>query len=151
MILRKSLPTWAFQLLNLTFISATQNVLLLLLGFPAAIASALQPHDQLSTSDILLALFALVILALEFTADNQQYAFQSFKHAYLAREKKSNSSVEPYDEKKHWPGARLAFTPADAKRGFVTRGLWAWSRHPNCTCEMSFWVCLGLISSMTLY
>jgi steroid 5-alpha reductase family enzyme len=147
MVLRKSLPTWAFQILNLTFISATQNVLLLLLGFPAAIASALQPHDELSTSDVLLAILALVILALEFIADNQQYTFQSFKHAYLAREK-GNSSAEPYDEKKHWLGARLAFTPADAKRGFVTRGLWAWSRHPNCTCEMSFWVCRGIIIMM---
>jgi len=93
----------------LTFVSATQNILLLLLlCFPAAIASALQPHNQLSTSNVLLAILALVILALEFTADNQQYTFQLFKHAYLAREK-GNSSVEPYDEKKHWLGVRLAF------------------------------------------
>ncbi|KIL59568.1 hypothetical protein M378DRAFT_110916 [Amanita muscaria Koide BX008] len=143
-VLRKRVPAWFFQVVNLTFIAAIQNVLLLLLGLPAAIASTLQPHDSLSTSDKLLAALALLILALEFTADNQQYAFQSFKHAYLAREK-GDLSVEQYDEKKHWPGARLTFTPADARRGFITRGLWAWSRHPNFACEQSFWWIINLM------
>lgn len=58
-----------------------------------------------------------------------------------------------------WPGARLQWTEDDRQRGgfhsiiveyfrdlhfffigFITRGLWAISRHPNCTCEQSFWV-----------
>ncbi|KAH9930135.1 DUF1295-domain-containing protein [Fomitopsis serialis] len=28
--------------------------------------------------------------------------------------------------------------------GFVTRGLWAWSRHPNFFCEQTFWVIITL-------
>lgn len=139
MVLRTQLPAWLFQVVNLTFISAIQNVLLLLLGLPTRIASTIQPHAPLASSDFLLASLALIVLALEFTSDNQQYAFQSYKHAYLAAEK-GVTNVEPYDAKKHWPGARLNWTPADAKRGFITRGLWAYSRHPNFTCEQSFWV-----------
>ncbi|OBZ72701.1 hypothetical protein A0H81_07519 [Grifola frondosa] len=29
-------------------------------------------------------------------------------------------------------------------RGFVTRGLWAWSRHPNFLCEQTFWILINL-------
>ncbi|KAF8072047.1 hypothetical protein FPV67DRAFT_1667492 [Lyophyllum atratum] len=137
-VLRAKLPAWLFQLTNLTFIAATQNVLLLLLGMPTKIASTMQPHDSLALSDLLLAALALVDLAFEFTSDNQQWAYHSYKHAYLASEKGENG-VEPYDKKQQWPGARLNFTPEDAKRGFITRGLWAYSRHPNFLCEQSFW------------
>ena len=31
------------------------------------------------------------------------------------------------------------FAEADLKRGFVTRGLWAFSRHPNFAAEQSVW------------
>ncbi len=121
--------------MNLTFIAAIQNVLLLLLGIPTYVAVVQQPHGPMSFSDVALGAVSLVILALEFTADNQQYAYQSYKQSYL--------EGTEYDEKKHWVGARLDWIPADAKRGFVTRGLWAWSRHPNFTCEQTFWVSMS--------
>lgn len=140
-VLRKQLPPWLFQVTNLTFIAATQNVLLLLLGLPVRVASVLQPHTPLATSDYALASLALVVLGLEFTSDNQQFAFQTYKHAFLAAEK-GKVRVEPYDAQKQWPGARLDWKPEDARRGFVTRGLWSYSRHPNFLCEQSFWVCL---------
>ncbi|KAG5350524.1 hypothetical protein C0989_010709 [Termitomyces sp. Mn162] len=138
-VLRTKVPQWLFQIINLTFIAATQNVLLLLLSFPTKVASTFQPHSPLATSDYILAVLALVDLAFEFTADNQQWAFHQYKHAYLPAESENGTSVEPYDKKKQWLGARLDFTPADAKRGFVTRGLWAYSRHPNFLCEQFFW------------
>ncbi|KAG6868319.1 hypothetical protein C0993_005044 [Termitomyces sp. T159_Od127] len=137
-VLRSKVPAWFFQVINLTFIAATQNVLLLLLSFPIKTASTFQPHTPLAKSDYVLAVLALVDLAFEFTADNQQWAFHQYKHAYLAAEK-GKSKVETYDKRKHWLGARLNFTPSDAKRGFVTRGLWAYSRHPNFLCEQTFW------------
>jgi len=137
-VLRTKIPAWFFQVVNLTFIAIIQNLLLLLLGLPAAIASVLQPHEPLSTSDFALTALALALLAVEFTADNQQFAYQSYKHAFLAKEKGAKS-VEQYDEKKHWLGARLSWTPADARRGFISRGLWAYSRHPNFFCEQAFW------------
>jgi steroid 5-alpha reductase family enzyme len=138
-VLRSQLPPWLFQVVNLTFISAIQNVLLLLLGYPLKLAAVSQPHDPLSASDIILASFAVALLFVEFTSDNQQYSFHTYKHAYLAA-KKGNEKVEPYDARKQWLGSRLTWTPADAERGFLTRGLWAYSRHPNFACEQSFWV-----------
>jgi steroid 5-alpha reductase family enzyme len=83
----------------------------------------------LSLTDGVLALTALALLVWEFTADNQQFAFHAWKHG-------------KYDPRGHWPGARLAWTKDDAARGFCTRGLWSWSRHPNFFAEQSFWVCL---------
>jgi steroid 5-alpha reductase family enzyme len=103
-------------------------------------ASTLQPHTALTLSDIGLAALALVILSLEFTSDNQQYSFQTYKHAFLASEQ-GKTDVEPYDAMKQWPGSRLDWTPEDARRGFVTKGLWAYVRHPNFACEQLFWVC----------
>lgn len=138
-VLRKQLAPWHFQVTNLTFISVTQNVLLLLLGLPTKVAST-QPHTPLAPSDYILASLALVVLGLEFTADNQQWAFQTYKHAFLAKEK-GEERVERYDARRQWLGARLDWKPEDAQRGFVTKGLWRYSRHPNSMCEQTFWVC----------
>jgi len=81
-------------------------------------------------SDYALAALSLTIVAFEFVSDNQQYAYQTWKRTNAAK----------VDASYAWPGARLAFTEADRNRGFITRGLWAWSRHPNFACEQAFWV-----------
>lgn len=142
-MLRKRLPAWFLQVVNLTFIgqfssffscaelnkatlAIIQNIILFLLAVPTYIAVFQEPAG-LSTSDYILGALALVDLALEFTADNQQYSFQTFKHSGLI-------------QKDEWPGANIQWTPTDAKRGFITKGLWAWSRHPNFLCEQTFWV-----------
>ena len=103
-----------------------QNVILFAIAVPVQIA-ALQQPSHLSASDYGLAALALIIILGEFVSDNQQYSFQTYKHTGVIN-------------KNEWPGARIQWTQADAKRGFVTRGLWAWSRHPNFFCEQSFWV-----------
>jgi steroid 5-alpha reductase family enzyme len=82
----------------------------------------------------MLAVLALIDLVVEFTSDNQQYSFQTYKRTGII-------------EKNEWLGAQIQWTPEDAKRGFVTKGLWAWSRHPNFFCEQAFWVRLETISS----
>lgn len=144
-VLRKQVPAWFFQVTNLVFIgkycptlcckckahhihatAGIQNVILFLLGIPTYIAVFQEP-TALSTSDYVLAALALIDIAVEFTADNQQYSFQTYKH----------SNVLPAND---WPFANLQWTPMDAKRGFITKGLWAWSRHPNFLCEQTFWV-----------
>jgi steroid 5-alpha reductase family enzyme len=48
-----------------------------------------------------------------------------------------------------WPGAKIAWSRADAERGFVQRGLWAWSRHPNFLCEQSFWATITFFPILT--
>ncbi|PCH42661.1 DUF1295-domain-containing protein [Wolfiporia cocos MD-104 SS10] len=129
-IVRNKIPAWLFQVFNLVFIAIIQNIILLLLGIPAHIAAFQQP-TRLSTSDYILGTLALIDIVLEFVADNQQYSFQTYKHTGV-------------HEANEWPGARINWTPRDAQRGFVTRGLWAWSRHPNFLCEQTFWVIITL-------
>ncbi|OAX40199.1 DUF1295-domain-containing protein [Rhizopogon vinicolor AM-OR11-026] len=129
-ILRQKLSPFLFQVLNLTFIAIAQNIILFLLGLPAAHAVA-QPHTSLATSDYILGTLGLLTILTEFVADNQQYSFQTFKHS---------GNLNPNE----WPGARIQWTKQDAERGFITRGLWAWSRHPNFLCEQSFWIIISL-------
>ncbi|KIY45437.1 DUF1295-domain-containing protein [Fistulina hepatica ATCC 64428] len=146
-VLRQKISVWLFQVTNLVFIAGIQNALLLLLAYPVQIASSVQPHKSLTCSDVLLGFSALVILGLEFTADNQQWAFHAYKHSVLAS-KKGDKSISKYDEKAQWPGSRLKWTEEDAQRGFITRGLWAYSRHPNFACEQSFWWVITLMPLM---
>ncbi|KAI6025004.1 hypothetical protein PISMIDRAFT_673193 [Pisolithus microcarpus 441] len=129
-ILRQKIPTWLFQIFNLTFIAIAQNILLFLLGIPTMMAVA-EPHTHLGTPDYVLASLGFATLFAEFVADNQQYSFQTFKRSGVL-------------EKNEWSGARIPWTKRDAERGFATRGLWAWSRHPNFFCEQLFWIIINL-------
>jgi len=146
-VLRQTVSPFLFQVINFVFISAIQNILLLFLSLPVYTASVLQPHTPLALSDYVLAIVALIILLLEFTADNQQFAFHAYKHAYLAQ-KKTVSVTKKYESNAQWLGARLNWQPEDAERGFCTRGLWAASRHPNFACEQAFWI---IITAFPLY
>ena len=122
------MPAWLFQVFNFVFIAFMQNVILFLLAVPVQIAAVQQPA-KLHVSDYILAGLALLDVAVEFVADNQHYSYQTFKHSGVRK--------PAHDE---WPGARINWTEADVSRGFITRGLWAWSRHPNFLCEQTFWV-----------
>ncbi|KAG8737684.1 hypothetical protein FRC10_007938 [Ceratobasidium sp. 414] len=102
-----------------------------------------QHHLPLTTSDYVLAFLTLCNLAIQFTADNQQHAFQSYKHSHPPHNARAGETQEdkqpgPYGPRA-WPGARIEWTDEDVKRGFITKGLWAWSRHPNFICEQMFW------------
>lgn len=136
---RNSMPKWAFRIFNLTFIAIAQNIILFLLGFPAYYALK-QPYTPLGLSDYALTTLVLITQAMEFTADNQQWSYQNFK-----RSDKISSN--------EWPGANIQWTENDKKRGFVTRGLWGWSRHPNFACEQTFWIlmcCFPIFASPRL-
>lgn len=115
--LRERLPPAAFQLLNATFIAPAQNVLLLLLVAPA-VAAARHP-SPLGAADALLAVAFLACLALETTADEQQWRFHQAKRARAALGQEGP--------------------------GFCTDGLFRYSRHPNFFFEISqWWVVYGL-------
>ncbi|KZO89887.1 DUF1295-domain-containing protein [Calocera viscosa TUFC12733] len=124
-IFRATQPKLIVKLFHFLFVALIQNILLMGLGLPAY-WTLHQPPSSLISSDYALILVTLSLLLLEFTADNQQYAYQSFKHFTVT------SSFR-------WPGARQVWTEADKRRGFVSRGLWAWARHPNFACEQLFW------------
>ncbi|KAJ1302949.1 hypothetical protein OPQ81_003243 [Rhizoctonia solani] len=145
-IFRAKIPSWLFSLFNFGFIALAQNILLFLMALPAHHA-LFQRDLPLGTPDYILALLTVTVLAIQFTADNQQYAFQSFKHSRPSDNTRSVTNGDVQSDRKAegqfganaWPGARMEWTEEDVKRGFVTKGLWAWSRHPNFLCEQTFW------------
>ncbi len=111
-IQRRIGPKW-FQVLNATFLAPFQNVLLLLIAAPSY-AAYQHVGTPLNALDYAAALaFALFFLG-ETVADEQQWRFQTAKHAAKARGE----------------------TP-DAD--FLTTGLFRYSRHPNFFCEQAIW------------
>jgi steroid 5-alpha reductase family enzyme len=105
-------PLW-FQVLNATFLAPFQNYLLLLIVVPsyAAYQSARPPLNVL---DLAAAVAFVVFFIGETVADEQQWRFQTAKHAAIARGE----------------------TP---ETGFITTGLFRYSRHPNFFCEQAMW------------
>ncbi len=111
-VLRGRMRPWQFQLFNLFFIVAYQNLLLALIALPAQ--TAFEHRGRLGAADVVLAVLFLACLAGETIADEQQWRFQQAKKATIAAGRE--------------PSAR-----------FVTTGLWRWSRHPNYFFEIAQW------------
>ncbi len=116
-ILRARMRPWQFQVFNLFFIVLYQNALLVLITLPAA--AALLNATPLNVWDAVWALLFLAFLAGEWLADQQQWNFHRAKAA---------------------AGGELA-------PGFVTTGLFRYSRHPNFFFEQAQWWVLYLIGA----
>ncbi|EDQ91871.1 uncharacterized protein MONBRDRAFT_14787 [Monosiga brevicollis MX1] len=121
---RAQIPAWLFQVLNLVFIAFFQNWLLMMLTAPAYVA-VLVDDKTLQTADLIAAGLFMVFLAIEVVADEQQWDFQTLKHAQLAG------------------GMPLR---GDFRRGFLSKGLFALSRHPNFFAEQMIWWSFYLFS-----
>ncbi len=104
----------------------------------------------LTLADGALALCALATLYTQWTADNQQYSFQSYKYALQDVSKGKAGAERALERHREWRMegglARIKWTQADADKGFTRRGLWAWSRHPNFACEQTFWAIQGMFA-----
>lgn len=111
-------PKWRWTLFNLFFISGYQNILILLFTLPAIVALQFQ-NKPLNWLDGLAALAFLGFLGLETVADNQHWRFQSRKWSRI----KSGQELNEQE-----------------KKGFLDRGLWGRSRHPNYFAEQAIWV-----------
>jgi len=125
-IIKAKVPGFIFFLFNITFISFMQSVLLFALAAPTYIimlASLVQP--ELSVADYLFFGTQVVLIASEWFSDQQQWDYQNAKQEY-----KKTGKV-PH-----------GFTKHDLERGFVTSGLWAYSRHPNFAAEQTIWILL---------
>lgn len=93
----------------------------------------------MQTSDILFSRGLILLIILEFFADQQQWDYHQVKNFY-----KKNAKLPPNSK----------FTVADMERGFLVSGLWAWSRHPNFLAEQAVWVTLyqwGCFASNTFW
>jgi len=115
---------WKWTLFNLFFISGYQNILILLFTLPALVVLQFN-ETPLGLLDIIAAALMLFFIVYETIADQQQWNFQTKKYALI-------------NGKKTLTG--------DYKKGFLDKGLWAYSRHPNYWAEQSIWVAFYLFS-----
>lgn len=115
---------WKWTLFNMFFISGYQNILILLFSLPALVVLQFN-NTPLGLLDYIAAALMLFFIVYETIADEQHYKFQSKKHALIK--------------------AQETLT-GDYKKGFLDKGLWAYSRHPNYWAEQSIWVAFYLFS-----
>jgi steroid 5-alpha reductase family enzyme len=117
-------PRWKWTLFNLFFISGYQNALILLFTLPGIVALQ-YIAEPLGILDIAAAVFMVFFIGYETLADLQHWKFQSAKWASIRA------------------GTELT---GDYKKGFLDKGLWALSRHPNYFAEQAIWVSFYLFS-----
>ena len=111
------------MIFNLFFICGYQGTLIFLFLLPI-LTSLNTDASPIQWVDYLLAVLFLTLLALEFIADQQQYVFQKEKYKRI----NNNLPMGEYEQ------------------GFISTGLWAFSRHPNYLCEQAIWVVFYLFS-----
>ncbi len=117
-------PKWKWTVFNLLFICGYQNALILLFTLPMIIA--LQFNDSpIGVIDYVATGLFLFFIVYETIADQQQWKYQSKKWEIIRREEKLSN---------------------DYKKGYLDKGLWAYSRHPNYFAEQAIWVSFYLFS-----
>ncbi|CAH0049122.1 unnamed protein product [Clonostachys solani] len=126
-IVQKYLPRFVWIIFNITFISFIQSVLLFSFScIPAyAILLSTQFEPSITTPDVLYFVVEVLLVVSEFLSDGQMWTYQTAKHKYLKDAK-----------------VPQGFSRPDLDRGFLTSGLFAYSRHPNFFAEQSIWLVL---------
>jgi steroid 5-alpha reductase family enzyme len=115
---------WKWALFNLFFISGYQLTLILLFTMPIVVA--LQFNEvPMGILDWIAAGLMLFFILYETVADIQHWNFQSTKWKIIRNK-------EPLT--------------GDFEKGFLDKGLWALSRHPNYFAEQAIWVSFYLFS-----
>ncbi|KAK8055467.1 Protein of unknown function (DUF1295) [Apiospora rasikravindrae] len=137
-IIRKQVHPALFFIFNVTFISFIQSVLLFMLAAPTYVILLTTQHEpDLTTADVVFTSVQLLLVLSEWFSDQQQWDYQSAKQEYR------ESAVVPQ-----------GYTQEELERGFITSGLWAYSRHPNFAAEQTIWFMLyqwSCYASKTLY
>ncbi|PWY96995.1 DUF1295-domain-containing protein [Testicularia cyperi] len=151
-LLRKTMNRFTWHIFSIFFIAIAQNILLAITALPNYLLLTTtsvkhvtepvpRPINKLILGDYVLAGLFVLNLSIQFFADQQQWNYQNYKRGKDIYEKPLPASM--VDAKTKLPVVPQTTspysTPEDAKRGFVTKGLWAWSRHPNFACEQTTW------------
>ncbi|XP_049850249.1 uncharacterized protein LOC126322379 [Schistocerca gregaria] len=123
--LRRRLARTCF---NLFFVSVFQHFLLMAITFPFDVAYRSTPEPFNLVDHLASGLF-ICFLTAEYVADDQQWQFQSVK---LNPRRKNAKHTNVFG--------------ADLSNGFLTHGLFRYSRHPNCFSEICIWWTVYLYS-----
>jgi len=117
-------PSWKWSLFNLLFICGYQNVLILLFTLPALVAFQFQ-EVPMGLLDYIAAGAMFFFILFESVADKQHWDFQNGKWKLI-------NAGKPL--------------PPLYNKGFLDRGLWAHSRHPNYFAEQAIWISFYVFS-----
>ena len=80
--------------------------------------------------DVIVITLLIISFVIETWADEQQWVYQNAKHAAPFKSTRSHSR-----QISHVSYCK----PEDLQRGFITGGLFRYSRHPNFACEQLNW------------
>jgi len=119
----------AWCLFDFFFVSLYQNVIVLIINFPALVC--MNSTVPFGVVDIIAASLTLFFIIWETVADEQQWAFQTKKWAMIKEGKKLHELPAPYNI------------------GFTTTGLWSRCRHPNYLGEQAIWMSFYIFSVAT--
>lgn len=123
-----------FHIYNFVLMAFIQNWILIGHALPMwfiqtnTAGGRLTMQQPLNVFDIVLAVFFLIFFLFEYFGDEQQWNFQTRKHKWLA-DCKENKDLSNYTSEEI----------EDFKRGFLVKGLFAYSRHPNYFGELFMW------------
>ncbi|KAI5370198.1 hypothetical protein Slin14017_G010770 [Septoria linicola] len=137
-LIKKYSGSFAFLLLNIVFISSVQLVLLWSVTLPTYVlllTSQIQP--EMDKIDLIIGRVLMALVIFEYFADQQQWNYQTAKQEYQKTAK-----------------VPAGWSRAQMDRGFVTTGLWKFSRHPNFAAEQCIWILLyqwSCFKSDTMY
>eukprot|EP00887_Chlorella_sp_A99_P005771 scaffold1.g5771.t1 len=158
--LRAAVHPLLFELFSIVFIAlyqasgmrwhgwhaSEQNLLLLFIVTPMCVAWAAAPElpgDERSMPfgplDAAATALCAFFILFEAVADQQQWNFQTAKRTKIA-------SGEQLTGERRAQCPLTACPRCDYARGFLTSGLWRYSRHPNFFAEQAFWWSLYLFS-----
>lgn len=118
--IRKGMRDWQWALFNIVWVAGLQNAILLALVLPQWLAARPDAAPWGILDWVASGLFLLCLIG-ETVADEQQWRFQEAK-------RKRKERGEPIE------------------RGFLTTGLFRYSRHPNFFFEMGLWWAFYLFS-----
>lgn len=121
----------SLHIFNFVFMGIMQNYVLFGYSLPIwFIQTQTSAKSNLNVLDGIIITLYIIFYLIEAVADEQQWRFQTNKHKWL----KDNS---------------LPYSPdqiADFKRGFIVRGLFRYSRHPNYFGDICLWWCVYLFT-----
>ncbi|KKP02165.1 hypothetical protein THAR02_05751 [Trichoderma harzianum] len=148
MIVKAQLNSVVWFIFNVTFISFIQSILLYLFSCVPAyvilLSSQFEPEVQ--AVDLVFAGVEILLVLSEWISDGQQWGMLNSPLVYQGRFLIQTNTMPAFQTAKYkfkdTGKLTSGYTSAELDRGFITTGLWAYSRHPNFFAEQTIWFML---------